>query len=114
MMCIYLGVGHFYMETQTTEETKAPLLSEISRKLKKLYFLNKIGPKDRVLEIGCGDGWVGRYLRSRGIEQLVGIDITPPATIVGDIREWRKLGLEPASFDFIVAFEVLEHVDCLD
>lgn len=36
----------------------------------------------------------------------------PPADVVGDIREWRKLGLEPASFDVIIAFEVVEHVDC--
>jgi SAM-dependent methyltransferase len=40
------------------------------------------------------------------------MDLAPPADIVGDIREWRSLGLEPASFDAIVALEVVEHVDC--
>jgi 2-polyprenyl-3-methyl-5-hydroxy-6-metoxy-1,4-benzoquinol methylase len=40
------------------------------------------------------------------------MDIDQPADITGDIREWREHGLAPASFDVIVAFEVVEHVDC--
>jgi 2-polyprenyl-3-methyl-5-hydroxy-6-metoxy-1,4-benzoquinol methylase len=91
-----------------------PILSNISRRLKKHYFLNTISPNHVVLEVGCGDGWVGRHLRQRGITQILDIDTTPAATIVGDIRDWKALGLHPASFDVIVAFEVLEHVDCLE
>jgi SAM-dependent methyltransferase len=93
--------------------SSVPILSSFSRKLKKLYFLNAISTENRVLEIGCGDGWVGRYLRSRGVMHVVDVDTTPAATIVGDIRNWRQLGMEPQSFDVIAAFEVLEHVDCL-
>ena len=95
-------------------ESALPILSSISRRLKKSYFLNAVSTNHRVLEIGCGDGWVGNHLRERGVRQVISIDINPPATVVGDIREWRSLGLEPQSFDVIVAFEVLEHVDCLD
>jgi len=91
-----------------------PILSSIARRLKKSYFLNAISTDDRVLEIGCGDGWVGRYLNKRGARQVAAIDTTPEATIVGDIREWRSLGLPAQSYDVIVAFEVLEHVDCMD
>ncbi len=42
-----------------------------------------------------------------------GIDLRPPADIVGDIRQWRRLGLRPESFDVVIAFEVVEPVDCL-
>jgi cyclopropane fatty-acyl-phospholipid synthase-like methyltransferase len=88
-----------------------PALSEYAQRKKIEYFLNPL-PKDaRILEIGCGSRWVGEYLRSHGWINYVGNDIVEPADVVGDIRDWRKLGLEPASFDAIVAFEVIEHVD---
>jgi 2-polyprenyl-3-methyl-5-hydroxy-6-metoxy-1,4-benzoquinol methylase len=35
-----------------------------------------------------------------------------PADIVGDILEWKRIGLQPESFDVIIAFELVEHVDC--
>ena len=92
---------------------RVPILSRFSRKLKEWYFLNTVSTDDLVLEIGCGDGWAGRYLRDRGVDRVVGIDANPPAAIVGDIREWRSLGLTAESFDVIVAFEVLEHVNCM-
>jgi 2-polyprenyl-3-methyl-5-hydroxy-6-metoxy-1,4-benzoquinol methylase len=101
-------------DANATELRRVPILSNIARKLKKLYFLNTVSKDDTVLEIGCGDGWVGRYLRERGVDRVIAIDTTPPAAVVGDIREWRNLGLEAESFDVIVAFEVLEHVDCMD
>ncbi len=89
-----------------------PLLSKIARKKKLDYFLGDI-PKDaRILEIGPGSGWVGEYLKRNGWTGYTGLDINPPAEIVGDIRNWWKLGLEECSFDVIVAFEVVEHVDC--
>lgn len=38
----------------------------------------------------------------------------PPAEIVGDINNWQQLGIKAKSYDYIVAFEVLEHVDLLN
>jgi 2-polyprenyl-3-methyl-5-hydroxy-6-metoxy-1,4-benzoquinol methylase len=89
-----------------------PVLSQYVRWKKARYFLDRLPKEDRILEIGCGGGWVARYLRDRGWTRYVGLDLQPPADIVGDIRNWRKLGLQAESFDAIVAFEVLEHVDC--
>jgi SAM-dependent methyltransferase len=90
-----------------------PILSDTARWLKKKYFLDTISKEDTVLEIGCGNGWVGRYLQKRGVTHVTGIDISPPATVIGDIREWKSLGLRALSFDVIIAFELLEHVDCM-
>jgi len=37
-----------------------------------------------------------------------------PADVVGNILQWRELGLLPGSFDVIVAFEIVEHVRCFE
>ena len=42
----------------------------------------------------------------------MGLDLKPPADMVGDILAWRRLVIESASFDIVLAFEVVEHVDC--
>ncbi len=89
-----------------------PLLSTYARARKTSFFFRDVPKECRILEIGCGAGWLGAYLRANGWGNYVGIDLKPPADIVGDIRDWRRLGLEPASFDVIAAFEVVEHVDC--
>ncbi len=89
-----------------------PFLSTYSQKKKIEYFLKTI-PKDaHILEIGSGNGWVRKYLKDNGWINYLGIDLYPPADRVGNILEWRMLGLKPSSFDYIVAFEVVEHVNC--
>ena len=89
-----------------------PLLSDYARRKKARYFLASI-PKDaRILEIGSGSGWVGEYLKAGGWTHYVGLDVVSPADVLGNILDWRNLGMEPESFDAIIAFEVVEHVDC--
>lgn len=88
------------------------LLSLYARKKKIEHFLKRIPKQSRILEIGCGTGWLSQYLKDNGWINYVGIDTNPPANIVGDIRDWRSLGLKKCSFDVIIAFEVVEHVDC--
>lgn len=89
-----------------------PLLAEAARHQKFDYFLNFI-PKDaRILEIGSADGWLGRRLKEHGFANYLGLDLLPTADIVGDIRNWKELGIKPESFDVIFALEVLEHVVC--
>jgi len=89
-----------------------PLLSEVAKQKKIKYFLIDIPKNHKILEIGSGSGWVSDYLKKNGWENYTGIDIVPPAEIVGDIHNWKTLGLEENSFDVIIAFEVIEHVDC--
>jgi 2-polyprenyl-3-methyl-5-hydroxy-6-metoxy-1,4-benzoquinol methylase len=89
-----------------------PALSDYAKRKKALCFLEDIPPQSSVLDIGCGSGWVGEYLRPRGCD-YVGMDVVPPADILGDITRWRETSLAGGSFDVIVAFEVLEHVDCI-
>ena len=88
-----------------------PALSDYAQRKKIDYFLTPLAKDARILEIGCGSRWVGDYLRSNGWQNYVGADLVPPADIVGDIRQWRSLGLKAESFDVVIAFEVIEHVD---
>ncbi len=88
-----------------------PLLSDIAQRKKIAYFLAPLPRDAQILEIGCGSRWVGDYLRGAGYTGYRGNDLFPPADLIGDIREWRKLGLESGSLDVIIAFEVVEHVD---
>src|ERR1700753_567064 len=92
-------------------EVAVPALSAYAKRGKIDHFLAPLPKEANILEIGCGSKWVGDYLRTNGWTNYVGADLVPPADIIGDIRDWARLGLKPQSFDVIVAFEVLEHVD---
>jgi SAM-dependent methyltransferase len=88
-----------------------PLLSDYAKK--KLDFFTPYISKDaQVLEIGCADGRLGAALQEKGFNRPVGLDLTPPADIIGDIRDWKRLGIRVEQFEVIVAFEVIEHVHC--
>lgn len=92
----------------------APLLSIYAQQRKIEYFLKKIPRTAKILEIGSGSGWVGDYLRKNGYLDYTGIDIVAPADIVGDIHDYKDIGLKAESFDVIIAFEVVEHVNCFN
>jgi len=92
-------------------EIAMPALSAYAQRKKVEFFLKPISREASILEIGCGSMWVSDYFRDRGYANYVGLDVVPPADIVGDIKQWPSLGLKAGSFDVIVAFEVIEHVD---
>ena len=91
-----------------------PVLSEISQRRKADYFLRRINPKSRILEVGAGSGWVGAFAEANGWTDYVSLDIEPGAAdIIGDITNLEALPLSIEDFDVILAFEVLEHVDLI-
>lgn len=91
-----------------------PILSRIARRKKLRYFFRDVPKSANILEIGCGDKWLGHELARSGWTHYTGLDLVPPADVLGDIRAWRTLLIPPESFDIIVAFELVEHVDCFE
>ena len=85
-----------------------------ARKNRIHFFLPFIQVGDRVLEVGSGEGWFRKAVEAAKPVDYLTLDIDAPADIRGDVRDWRKFGLEPASFDVIVAFEIVEHTDCFE
>lgn len=91
-----------------------PLLSHYARRGKERFFAPFLTSKSAsILDVGCGSGLWEKHLREHGFTNITGLDLTSPAAVLGDIRDWRKLGLTEGSFDVVTIFEVLEHVDCL-
>jgi 2-polyprenyl-3-methyl-5-hydroxy-6-metoxy-1,4-benzoquinol methylase len=74
------------------------------------FLLPEIAAGNRILDLGCGGMWLTRFLRARGFD-CTGIDLHPPADIVSNIKD---ADFAPASFDVVVALEMLEHEDCTE
>ena len=89
-------------------------LSEVARRGKLDFFLPMLPKTARILDVGCGDNWFAGAAGSRGWKNVTGLDLYPPADIVGNVFNWRDLGLAPHSFDAVVAFEFVEHGDFSD
>jgi 2-polyprenyl-3-methyl-5-hydroxy-6-metoxy-1,4-benzoquinol methylase len=75
-------------------------------------------PPARVLDLGCGDGYVAGQLRDAG-HQVVGVDLAPAAGVEARVDRFiaadLDAGLPPAvaeagPFDVVVAADVIEHV----
>src|ERR1700704_1849069 len=74
-------------------------------------------PSDVILDIGCGNGGMLRYLQGLGYRHLQGLEISGYAIqrLRGEGIEMHYgllpwLALPEASFDVVIASQVLEHV----
>ncbi len=96
-----------------SESDDVPFAARIARQKRfKYFFNNRVSKNSAILKIGCGDRWLAGLLRQGGWLNYIGLDLKMPADIIGDIRNWHRLQLQPESMDIIVAFEILEHVEC--
>jgi ubiquinone/menaquinone biosynthesis C-methylase UbiE len=86
--------------------------------LRRIDKLLPMGPGDRVLEVGCGQGHLTTRLAERGID-MVGIDANPNAPEVsGSARvlhmRAEDLSFDDGEFDAVIAVHAIEHIPPLD
>jgi SAM-dependent methyltransferase len=74
---------------------------------------------ERAVDLGCGTGRTGRWLRSAGVRALDGVDLTPEMLTVARERaahdrlfeaDVAATGLEQGAYDLVIASLVDEHL----
>src|SRR3989344_2751377 len=81
---------------------------------------NKAIAGKKILDVGCGNGWIEEMLLAKGARKVIGIDISQKALDEAISLRRKKVKYVNASalkipfknnfFDGAVCFEVLEHV----
>lgn len=74
---------------------------------------------ERVLDVGCAEGILGRYLLEQGVKEVVGVECVAPVAeraranlsrvFCGDVAT-LDLPFEARSFDCVIFADVLEHL----
>lgn len=72
------------------------------------------GAGDRLLEVGCGRGWLTRRVQERH-PTTCGVDVNPSSIAHAVTRNLRRmdataLRFEDASFDHLYSFHTIEHI----
>ena len=94
--------------------------------IKRLLFIeqklrSKLRPDAKVLDIGCGNGIISRYLGSKGF-QVLGVDVDQKAieyanahnsfsNVQFKVKDVEALTVEGVEYDAIICSEVLEHLE---
>lgn len=75
-------------------------------------------PDFKILDVGCGGGYLMRFLEKRGFKEIHGIDISDSAIAICKkngtknviVADCIKTRFEDNAFDIITAVDILEHV----
>lgn len=80
-----------------------------------------LGSDREVLDAGCGVGYGAEIIARGGASRVVGVDLAPEAIATASatteaavefqVADVRDLPFGPGSFDLVVCFEVLEHLE---
>jgi SAM-dependent methyltransferase len=90
--------------------------------LELLAELRSVGWTGAAADLGCGTGRTGAWMRSRGVEAIDGVDVTPEMLQVAKARHvYRRLvesdvlasALASGSYDLVVASLVDDHLPAL-
>jgi cyclopropane fatty-acyl-phospholipid synthase-like methyltransferase len=95
--------------------------------LEKLLDVLVLSAENKVLDLGCGIGAIAEYISDTTGARIVGVDIANEAITHAQEHTWQKrdrldfrygdmnnLGLQPASFDTIIAIASLHYAEDLD
>ena len=80
--------------------------------LRKKFFFYSISKKFQIFGNEFWQ-WMGQKSFRKAGFSIKTLDINPPADYVCDIKNFRNTELKDKRFDCIIAFEIVEHVECL-
>jgi SAM-dependent methyltransferase len=93
------------------------------RRLQRLVRLLRLRPGERVLDVGCGSGWLAHHCRAAGA-RVWALDLAPagvsrargryPQAASFGVGDAYALPFAPRAFDVVVLSEVLEHLEWVD
>lgn len=89
------------MSRAAPEAVGVPHGSRAQRRRVAFFFDDYFDASASILEVGPGDGWLGAYLVHAGFHGYRQLHASPSADRL------TELGLEPASFEIVVAFDGL-------
>ena len=94
---------------------------QIRRHLDLVHFITaeQIPLDSRVLDIGCGNGWLARRLQEAGFQEIGGCDWKPGRPQFAPNIDYRQVDLNLTgladyadhSFDLVVCSDVIEHLE---
>lgn len=105
----------------------APTYEEVVEDVMDLRLLARLGAVPwsglrRVIDLACGTGRIGRWLRAQGVPQLDGVDLTPAMLAQArdkgiydrlGLADMRATGLAAGSYDLAVEVLAEEHIEAL-
>lgn len=97
----------------------APFVPSMDRAVKSMLKLGKFTGKDRVVDIGCGDGKLVRNIAKEGVKEAVGYELSIPTFLLARFRTFLAKGKEKilfgnfwnqdlAKYDVIVCFLLVD------
>jgi 2-polyprenyl-3-methyl-5-hydroxy-6-metoxy-1,4-benzoquinol methylase len=104
-----------FNEQRYSKESEQSIVDEHRHRM----IVSMVGTDYKVLDVGCHDGTIGRKIMENGNE-VVGVDISANAVALAkangleayqvDLTGDEKMPFDKASFDVIVAGEIIEHI----
>ena len=91
------------------------------RRLQRMVRILRLGPGHRVLDIGCGSGWLAALCAARGA-RVTATDVSQTGVVaarnryLGEVDAFAVgdaycMGLRPGTFDIVILSEVVEHME---
>jgi len=87
------------------------LITHLARQLRKPFIFKQLQREWKILDLGCGDGWLTDCLNKNHFD-AIGVDINSSYTLSNFIKaDASKLSFKDNSFDCIIMVEVVEHLN---